>query len=195
MLSSVFAFPRKAMGCMDSSSCCSSWDFYQNLLFLLIEDFLDNFVLALWNRKSEKNQILKKFKNSRNSKHSNFRFLVWYWFSETFLYFLSTFWKLDLGLHRVRKAFVLLVFVLLNMIRCFLSQIDQLKSRNASVLTIPVRETKYAVLNLFVQQHPNVNSYFSFPKVRRSVSLAGKVCWYPNPEATSYLSQMIVLCY
>ena len=35
------------------------------------EDFLDSFVLALWNRKLEKNQILKKFKNSRNSKHSN----------------------------------------------------------------------------------------------------------------------------
>ena len=43
---SIIAFRRKAKVCMDSS-CCSSWDFYQNLLILLIKDFLDNFVFVI----------------------------------------------------------------------------------------------------------------------------------------------------
>ena len=39
---------------------------YQNLLFLLIEDFLYNFELALW---------IRKFKNSTDSKFKNFKIL------------------------------------------------------------------------------------------------------------------------
>ena len=74
---SIFAFRRKAKGCMGSSCCCSSWDFYQNLLILLIEDFLNNFVLRI-----KEIQIFKKLKFSKNSsfqkkikfsKNSNFK--------------------------------------------------------------------------------------------------------------------------
>ena len=49
-------------------------------------------------------------------KFSNFGVLeiyeFWYWLSKTFLYLLFTFSKLDLGLHRLRKAFVKPLFYL-----------------------------------------------------------------------------------
>ena len=121
----LFAFRRKAKGCVDSSSC-SFWDFYQNSLFMLIEDFLDSFVLALWNRKFRiskkiwKFKLFKKFMKSRKFKFSNFRvleiYVLWYWLSKKFLYFLFTFSNLDPGLHGLRKAFVKPLFYLLSLV-------------------------------------------------------------------------------
>ena len=72
-----FAFRRKAKGCMDSCSSFS-WDFYQNLLILLIKDFLDKFVLVLGIKefKFAKNSNLQK--NCKFAKIQTFKKLKWF---------------------------------------------------------------------------------------------------------------------